>query len=645
MIEHLKYTVRFPPNDRFPQGQVLDRDIHFGPGATNIVGQNEVGKSFNFEVVEFLLFGSKALRGPADDYRHFQAEGTFKIRGERYTITRSANKAALSVPGSRVPTVVGTKPVNARIIQIMGYGLDVFRVANAALQGDSERLSNMLPAERKAMVDKLIGAQQVEAMARWCGEEALGVSREIAGLERGLGEEPTKPEKPAGYLPAERWRAKVDGLRAASDRSVELRAFLANPPVVPALGERPTELELETIEQAIRIWGLRTYDFDLKAVTDQLAGYERWEEKQRFNKQMGKQPTLTQAQIDLQNKRNGLARDRARLRQTPEILCPCGKPFTTADAEIARVEAEIAAIPQLEGYAQPDLDWEEGALRRWTREAHEKWQSLQSAGPFDKPAHHPVEAKGAVHVDDQREAIEKLGIDPALTVPELTALSTGLREHAAAAGVHAYAVKRLAAWEEQAVKAREELAGLSFVGLADAEQSLREAEAYETRLAGYTESFADWAQGRDRLTDLRREERSWRNGKLALNQIREDAKNFLVPALSRVASVILAEMTNGQRTRIVISEDFEIEVDGQPLNTLSGSGKVCANLAIRFGLGRVLTNNVFSVFLGDEVDGSMDAERADSLHEALFNLRHRIEQIIVITHKNPTFDQVVKLER
>jgi hypothetical protein len=63
------------------------------------------------------------------------------------------------------------------------------------------------------------------------------------------------------------------------------------------------------------------------------------------------------------------------------------------------------------------------------------------------------------------------------------------------------------------------------------------------------------------------------------------------------------------------TREFDVVVDGQRLDTLSGSGKAVANLALRLGLGQVLTNNVLSVFVGDEIDASMDEDRAKNLGE------------------------------
>lgn len=643
MIEQIAFTVRFPPTDHYPLGRHFDRTIDFKAGMTGIVGPNEVGKSLCLEMIEFLLFGNKALRGAAADYKHLKASGTVLIRGERYYIERSAKNA--SVGAETGPLAVGTKPVNALLLKILGYGLDVFRVANVANQGDAERLSKMLPTERKALVDKLIGADQIESIASWCGEQALGLSREIHGLESGLGAEPVQPVKPEGYRPAGELHELVRQLRDAADAVVRAEAFLANEPVVPVVGEAPTDIPLATLEKADQILGLRTYDFDLAEAELAAVALKQWEDRQRFVERYFPCPTLTAKEIEEQTRRVGLMQDRARLRQTPKILCPCGKPFTTADAEIARIEAEIDAIPVLKGVY--NLAEEAAALKRWTPEVLGQWQELEHVQPAAELVHDPREAKGAVHVDDVQKALYELGVTGKSRM-EIQLLAGELRAYQAVCAARDACAARHAAWEQQAISVRETLAAARVVAsperLAQAETLLSQVQVYDAQLATYQQAFAAWAQGRDRLTDLRRELESWRNGKQAMNDLRADTKTYLVPALSRVASHLLSQMTGGARGRIAVDEDFEIQVDGQPLNTLSGSGKVCANLAVRLGLGRILTNGVFPVFMGDEMDASMDNDRAGHLHDALCALEGKLSQILVITHKRPACPRVITLE-
>ncbi|WP_164040802.1 ATP-binding protein, partial [Serratia marcescens] len=69
MIEQLSFTVRFPPTDHYPLGRAFDRTFDFSKGMTAITGPNENGKTLTLEMIEFLLFGSAALRGAAADYK------------------------------------------------------------------------------------------------------------------------------------------------------------------------------------------------------------------------------------------------------------------------------------------------------------------------------------------------------------------------------------------------------------------------------------------------------------------------------------------------------------------------------------------------------------------------------------------------
>jgi len=92
-------------------------------------------------------------------------------------------------------------------------------------------------------------------------------------------------------------------------------------------------------------------------------------------------------------------------------------------------------------------------------------------------------------------------------------------------------------------------------------------------------------------------------------------------------------MTGGEISEIKLDEAFDISVNGTAIEALSGSGKAVANLALRLGLGQVLTNKVFSVFLGDELDASMDEHRAAYLMGCLHRLKGQVSQIVLVTHK------------
>ncbi len=186
MLNKLSYSVTFPTT-----GRTLAGEFEFMPGFGLITGANEQGKSLIIEVVRWCLFGSSALRGKAEDYRTLKATLEFSARAQSYVIDRTYTTAKL-MQGDAV-LCSGTAPVNKHIPALLGFGLDVFDVACAANQGDIERLGNLRPAERKRMVDTVIGLDRLEEVARWAGEEARGYEKQVEAIERSAGQEPVKP--------------------------------------------------------------------------------------------------------------------------------------------------------------------------------------------------------------------------------------------------------------------------------------------------------------------------------------------------------------------------------------------------------------------------------------------------------------------
>ncbi|CAN5912797.1 hypothetical protein BH23PLA1_BH23PLA1_42790 [soil metagenome] len=159
MLTSLTYSNVFPST-----GSTLEGNIQFQKGLGAITGPNEVGKSFIVEMIRFSLFGSAALRGRADDYRKLKAELAFTVKGQAYRVVRSGPNAMLFRGAEEI--AVGVRPVNAKIVQILGSGLEVFDVASVCNQGDIEKLGGMRPADRKRMVDSVIGLNVIEQLAR-----------------------------------------------------------------------------------------------------------------------------------------------------------------------------------------------------------------------------------------------------------------------------------------------------------------------------------------------------------------------------------------------------------------------------------------------------------------------------------------------
>src|SRR5205814_10720400 len=170
LLKSLTYSTTFPSTGRSLSGQ-----FDFRKGFGTITGGNETGKSFVIEMVRYSLFGSAALRGKAEDYKKLTASLIFVVKGNTYTVNRKSTGATLFRDAEQIAT--GTRPVNEKINDILGFGLEVFDVACAANQGELERLSTMRPAERKKMVDWMSGIGGVEELVRWATDQTAEKTR------------------------------------------------------------------------------------------------------------------------------------------------------------------------------------------------------------------------------------------------------------------------------------------------------------------------------------------------------------------------------------------------------------------------------------------------------------------------------------
>jgi DNA repair protein SbcC/Rad50 len=113
-------------------------------------------------------------------------------------------------------------------------------------------------------------------------------------------------------------------------------------------------------------------------------------------------------------------------------------------------------------------------------------------------------------------------------------------------------------------------------GLPELERRPREAQVYEAAFER-DEDGDDRRQSPCMRIDEKEAKRDgWRSG-------REDQND---PEPQQGASHLLSQMTGVQRSAIQVEEEFNVIADGRRLETLSGSGKACADPALRIGLGR-----------------------------------------------------------
>ena len=125
------------------------------------------------------------------------------------------------------------------------------------------------------------------------------------------------------------------------------------------------------------------------------------------------------------------------------------------------------------------------------------------------------------------------------------------------------------------------------------------------------------------------------------------------PQLIETASYLYRELTDGKYTGLDIDEDYNMRIfDGgypYPLTRFSGGEADLANLCIRLAISQLIsaragTEGGFIIL--DEIFGSQDIVRKNSIMTALNQLNKQFRQIIVITHVDDikdTFEHVIEV--
>jgi exonuclease SbcC len=617
MLHSLKYSVEFPST-----GRSFRNAIQFEPGLTAITGANEAGKSMIVEMIGYCLFGKSALRGLASDYKNLSATLKMHVLGKDVTLVREPKAESFLLDGELI--AVGADAVNKAVPLFLGFGLDVFNVALAAQQDELAAFTTMKPTARARMVDDLTGMDRLEATEREAKEQAKSMTSVAASLAAAL-TEPVEPQPPADPRTREELDAAHNVLWEEAKRLQRLMGY--KKPVVPVKPKSPSITETE--EQ------LEKYQRD----RDQLLS-----EKNSLAQQLGSipAPKLTVEQLSNLEAYN-LYWDELRRRG----------PRPSHDAETLREWEKVWTTPQsgecpkcgyefgLECITVPPLTLtqvrgEMNKAMRWS----EPLEEVKYDGPDINLATERLAHSRVVEREHLSRTLDALTV-PVDRADDLARVRNYNREW------ERYREKA-ATFEEEKEKyerANQELRSLDAVEgrLAQSDILRRERWSYDNDLERYEKDHARWLEISETISNKQGEADQFLNAAKALKLTRAQIKNELAPSLSAAASALLHSLTNGERSVVVIDQDFNVWVDKQPLQTLSGSGKAVVNLALRIGLGQVLTSKVLSIFIGDEIDGSMDALRAKATHFTFKNLTKHLDQVILITHKDIEADHIISL--
>lgn len=649
-----------------------DRVINFTKGLTAITGPNESGKSLIFEMISYALFGSVALRGTSEDYKKLSVALEFFVSGKAYRVTRKGSTVLLSVGGHELAT--GTKIVNPKIVEILGYDYKVFSIANCANQDELTKLGNMKPTERKQMVDNVIGLTIIDDLNKFVSGNIAALTTQIETL-RTIAAEPVAPAKPEGYMASADVQRAIDVLVPKEQRFNYLNHWLQGTrsapvaPVDPGFGDVQ---ELLNQSQAQHVKQMRKSELDnilrnyvaptmtMEGITTarkQWNDYEQLVDLQTQLARLAPPPLHTKAQLDQWAKD---AEQWQRWQEKHKLIlmgshnCPkCKHQWPVAADKLEQfkdVEAcelpKIVPIPQ--HYAAIETYENQKAMRV---DYEARIAALGNVGHPTTPKVHLAAQQAALELSATMSAHQKEWYDLKTyfddAQPDYDGMLQKQQLYLQQVAGYNQALSQYNQWVAEWEANSKEIETVRDVPgqVAQLRSFLQAMQMYEYQHAQYLNAVTAYQQQLSNIEAKSIQLNQYERSRVALKEARSTVKKYLVPSLNRVASALLAQMTGGERSVIEVSEDFEIMVDGQPLNTLSGSGKAVANLAIRIALGQVLIAKKFPVFMADEIDGSMDADRAEFTSECLRRLTKHVPQLLLISHKRPEADHYIELGR
>ena len=638
--------------------------LDFKTGVTNISGLNGTGKTLIVEMMEFGLWGTAALRGLSSDegYKKMSIALNFKLKSKRYRVERTISSATLFEEGVKI--VTGVKPVNAKIIELFGYSYDVYRITNVARQGEIERMGLMKPTERKAMVDETIGLAKIDALADWVGKQFTESSAQVRALEAVLTPPEPLPEPPA---PVE---AEVISLLQTQIATVKQHApFLTAPEEVTP---HPQFSTLETLrgQQMARaqamseIKGLtsaidsfpplpeapkveRTSQEEYQRLKEETAAYNQAVAQkatiERALLSFSKSSTYTDEQLQEARKvielRKRWAKKQELLKKQTEYVCPaCDhhwhdvNPLLAEYDDVPEQEPEaLIPLPRIEveekinAYQETKKTLQTGLDAIVLGSEHSARISLMEANfaAWDKYSERLSQESHRLELLQKRAKIV-VGEDVNALITEIGVTQKNYETYLGVLKRHL---------EAKAAVSELESLGVLQERLQTAQEGREAHLKFEVLKAEFHRIQTKYQKDLVALEEYRSVSLDWKRTREAISLLRTRIKGYLLPSLNEVSSKLLSKMSNGWLNWVVVNDDFDITVEAKNITLLSGAGKALTNLALRIGLGQVLTNSVFSVLTLDESDAGVDTEKAPMVSQALQALTGTISQIIVISHK------------
>ncbi len=495
----------------------------------------------------------------------------------------------------------------------------------AGLSGEEENLRRLAQsaAERVALEKQLEEQRErIEALAEKHAKLEATIEK------RGdLATAAATREEDRARLEAERDRIRADWQRDRQDVDARLRMLLDQAEELKKQVEQIEEAGPDGICQACRRPLGAEYDRvlgDLRLEYDGVIADGKWHRK-REEQLAEEPPEVAAADAGLASARKELDRIRGELAGAEAARSQFEALATDLENEKTRARklaGTIALIP--EGY--------DAARHDEVRRRLEELKELE---------------KKITQLEARLEAEKRLKVEAAEAAEELRQRRADIAELERARAEVGFAAEQFESLGKEFESAR---ATLDLARL-DAERARGELEWARGAADSARKAEDDLRKLSQLIREREKEHRLHNELDAALGALRDELNDRVRPELSEIASVFLTELTDGRYNQIEIGQDYEIVVldAGQEKPVISGGEEDLANLVLRLAISQMIADragHTLSLLIFDEVFGSLDEQRRESVVRLLQKLQDRFEQVVLITHIESIregMDQVVRV--
>ena len=613
--------------------------INFTQGLNVLTGPNGSGKSHTIDLLNYSLFGTQALRSSITEYpNNFKVICEFKINNNVYKVERTAKTSKLYLLENNKYEIqsTSTTAVNNTIKELLSYDYKIFSLTNYVKQNNLLNLTSCTPSALAELIQIISGISSSELLENHLKELTTTNKAENKALENTKNNLNVSTIEFSINEQFEKLLSKDSNfLNTIKDNILEINKKINF--------NKDTVKQLETINNQYHqfqsnLQELEEYkDYTLETLTDSLIELNNIQNKiqnlknylnsvQKPEEELHPDYLLNQEYLIIKNDEYKAYLKAKEQLESKQITCPnCQTSFCPGHENIVPLEAPEKPSITLKDI-QVQLNWIK--VKEDYNASQEELEALETI--YDN----------LPNSDEIKFKIEQVKKYNSVNQTYIEILNT----------LKSFIESFNITCEDNIINSSLDLKSKLENEIPEQEELLEYNRQLEKDIVNYISNKKYYELYLETITNLENNIKDNNSKQELLTLLRsvlitckKEIQSQVLPLINTTSSKLLSTMTGGERSSIEIDKSFQIQVDGQKVDVLEGSGQVLTNICLRIAMLNTFYKDSFLVFIGDEIDSPLHEDRFAFLEKSLDNLSNLGYQIIIISHKDFNIGNIIDM--